>query len=386
MTKPRIVSFLPAATEMVFALGAGDQLIGISHECDFPPDVKGKPVVVRPALDLQSMTLREIDVAVAEQIRSGASLYLVNEDLLCELKPDLILTQNLCQVCAPSGNDLASALKLLHPTPEILWMSPHSLAGIFENIGELGQSLGLASEADACVEECRRRLAQVTAKTARISTRPRVFCMEWADPVYCAGHWVPEMVELAGGRDELARRGTDSVRMAWADVVAWAPEIVVFAPCGFNLEKALEQVSYLEKLPGWADLPAVRNQRAYVVDANSYFARPGPRVVEGTELLAHLIHPERFDWTGPGDAFQSISSSDSTASISSSNASASQTQMKVCPECGQTFECKAGGCWCTDLPHLPRGTVPASDCLCPVCLANAVRLNATLQSAGSSDT
>jgi hypothetical protein len=173
--------------------------------------------------------------------------------------------------------------------------------------------------------------------------------------------------------------------MAWADVVAWAPEIVVFAPCGFNLEKALEQVLYLEKLPGWAELPAVRNQRAYVVDANSYFARPGPRVVEGTELLAHLIHPELFAWTGPGDAFQSISTSDSTASISSSNASASQTRMKVCPECGQTFECKAGGCWCTDLPHLPRGTVPASDCLCPVCLANAVRLSATLQSAGSSD-
>jgi iron complex transport system substrate-binding protein len=370
MTKPRIVSFLPAATEMVYALSAGDQLVGISHECDFPADIKGKPVVVRPALDLQSMTLREIDVAVAEQIRSGASLYTVDEELLCTLKPDLIVTQNLCQVCAPSGNDLSAALKLLNPTPEIVWMSPHSLAGIFENIIELGQALGLASEADACVEECRRRLAQVAAKTAQISTRPRVFCMEWADPVYCAGHWVPEMVELAGGRDELARRGTDSVRMTWADVVDWAPEVVIFAPCGFNLEKALQQVPYLEKLSGWADLPAVRNQRAYVVDANSYFARPGPRVVEGTELLAHLIHPAHFDWNGPADAFQAISAT---------NATSSETRNKVCPECGQTFECRAGGCWCTDLPHLPRGTVPPSDCLCPACLGNAVKLNATLR-------
>jgi len=369
MTKPRIVSFLPAATEMVFALGAGDQLVGISHECDFPPDVKGKPVVVRPALDLQSMTLREIDVAVAEQIRSGASLYTVDEDLLCALKPDLILTQNLCQVCAPSGNDLASALKLLHPAPEILWMSPHSLAGIFENILELGQALSLAAAADACVAECRRRLAQVSAKTAQISSRPRVFCMEWADPVYCAGHWVPEMVELAGGRDELARRGTDSVRMAWADVVQWAPEIVVFAPCGFNLEKALEQVPYLQRLPRWVDLPAVRNHRAYVVDANSYFARPGPRVVEGTELLAHLIHPELFNWNGPADAFQA-------ASISST---ISTKTRKKCPECGRSFECKSGDCWCSDLPHLQRGTIPPSDCLCPVCLANAVKLNATLR-------
>jgi iron complex transport system substrate-binding protein len=366
MTKPRIVSFLPAATEMVFALGAGDQLVGISHECDYPPEVKGKPVVVRPALDLQSMSLREIDVAVAEQIRSGASLYTVDEDLLCALKPDLILTQNLCQVCAPSGNDLASALKLLHPAPEILWMSPHSLAGIFENILELGQALELAAEADACVEECRRRLARVAARTIQISTRPRVFCMEWADPVYCAGHWVPEMVELAGGRDELARRGSDSVRMTWADVVAWAPEVLVFAPCGFNLEKALEQLPYLEALPGWFNLPAVRNQRAYVVDANSYFARPGPRVVEGTELLAHLIHFELFDWKGPSDAFQAISTP-------------TKISRKTCPECGQSFEGKMGGCWCSDLPHLTRGTIPASDCLCPACLANAVKLNATLR-------
>jgi iron complex transport system substrate-binding protein len=370
MTKPRIVSFLPAATEMVFALGAGDLLVGISHECDFPPSVKGKPVVVRPALDLQSMTLREIDVAVAEQIRSGASLYTVDEDLLCELKPDLILTQNLCQVCAPSGNDLASALKLLHPAPEILWMSPHSLAGVFENILELGQALGLTNAADACVEDCRRRLAQVAAKTADISSRPRVFCMEWADPVYCAGHWVPEMVELAGGRDELAHRGSDSVRMAWAEIVEWAPEIIIFAPCGFNLEKALQQVSYLERLPGWAELPAVRKQRAYVVDANSYFARPGPRVVEGTELLAHLIHPELFGWSGPADAFQLIASA---------SASDPETRTKICPECSQNFECKTDGCWCSDLPHLPRGTISASDCLCPVCLANAVKLNATLR-------
>ena len=285
------------------------------------------------------------------------------------MKPDLILTQNLCQVCAPSGNDLASALKLLHPAPEILWMSPHSLAGIFENILELGQALSLAAAADACVAECRRRLAQVSAKTAQISSRPRVFCMEWADPVYCAGHWVPEMVELAGGRDELARRGTDSVRMAWADVVQWAPEIVVFAPCGFNLEKALEQVPYLQRLPRWVDLPAVRNHRAYVVDANSYFARPGPRVVEGTELLAHLIHPELFNWNGPADAFQA-------ASISST---ISTKTRKKCPECGRSFECKSGDCWCSDLPHLQRGTIPPSDCLCPACLANAVKLNATLR-------
>ncbi len=303
----RIVSFLPAATEMVYALGLGDQLVGISHECDFPAEARTKAVVVRPALALEEMSLCEIDVAVAERIGSGGSLYQVYEELLCELKPDLILTQNLCQVCAPSGNDLASALKFLRPTPEILWMSPHSLARDIRKHPRVGPSYGRSSAAESYIDERRERLEKIGARTKNISRRPRVFCMEWADPVYCAGHWVPEMVELAGGTDELARKAADSVRIPWADVLQWSPEVIVFSPCGFNLEKALEQVSHLESQPGWAELPAVRNQRVYAVDANSYFARPGPRVVEGTELLAHLIHPELFDWNGPDDAFRAIS-------------------------------------------------------------------------------
>lgn len=359
MNKPRIVSFLPAATEMVYALGLGDQLVGVSHECDFPLEAKSKPVVVRPALALETMSLREIDVAVAEHIRSGGSLYQVDEDILCDLKPDLILTQNLCQVCAPSGNDLASALKLLDPMPEIVWMSPHSLAEIFENIRELGRATDRSSAAEICVQGRHARLQALAARTRNILRRPRVFCMEWPDPVYCAGHWVPEMVELAGGTDELARKETDSVRIPWADVLKWAPEIIIFSPCGFNLEKAVEQVFHLESQPGWADLPAVRNQQVYAVDANSYFARPGPRVVEGAELLAHLIHPELFGWSGPADAFRTVSTS---------HASASQARTKTCPECGALFECKMGGCWCDDLPPLPPSTSAGADCFCPACL------------------
>lgn len=364
----RIVSFLPAATEMVYALGLGGELLGVSHECDFPAEARGKPVVVRPALALETMSLREIDVAVAERIGSGGSLYQVDETLLCALKPELILTQNLCQVCAPSGNDLASALKLLQPAPEIVWMSPHSLTEIFDNIRELGRVTGRWSAAKALIEDCRARLERVAARTKGIAGRPRVFCMEWADPVYCGGHWVPEMVELAGGTDELARKGTDSVRIRWADVLEWAPEVIVFSPCGFNLEQALEQVEHLESLPGWMELPAVREQRAYAVDANSYFARPGPRVVEGTELLAHLIHPELFAWHGPADAFRAISMA---------NADGSPARVKTCPQCGQIFACRMGGCWCNDLPPL-RSAVPDSDCLCPACLAHAVKMSAAL--------
>ena len=324
MDNPRIVSFLPASTEMVYALGLGDQLVGVSHECDFPAEARTKPVVVRPALPIESMSLREIDVAVAERIGSGGSLYQVDEILLCELKPDLILTQNLCQVCAASGNDLASALKMLDPTPEIVWMSPHSLTEILENMRELGRVTGKSSAAGAFIQLCRTRLQSIAEKTKGIARRPRVFCMEWADPVYCAGHWVGEMVALAGGTDELARKETDSVRIPWPDVLEWSPDIIIFSPCGFNLEKALEQVGYLESQLGWAELPAVRNRRVFAVDANSYFARPGPRVVEGTELLAHLIHPELFSWDGPAEAFRAITSS---------NNCASKEWMKTCPEC-----------------------------------------------------
>ena len=306
MRSPRIASFLPAATEMVYALGLGDCLAGISHECDFPPDAKTRPVIVRPSLALDKMTLREIDIAVAERIASGQSLYQVDEQRLRELKPDLILTQNLCQVCAPSGNELTVAVRLLQPPPQIVWMSPHSLEDIFQNIRELGQATGRAREAEAFITERQMRLARVATRTRDCAHRPRVFCMEWADPVYCAGHWVPEMVDLAGGIDGLARKGTDSIRIPWDDVRKYAPEVLVLSPCGFHLEQALKQVSILKALPGWLELPAVRNGRVFCVDANAYFARPGPRVVEGIELLAHILHPDLFDWNGPADAFRRV--------------------------------------------------------------------------------
>jgi iron complex transport system substrate-binding protein len=215
MKNLHIVSFLPAATEMVYALGLGDQLIGVSHECDFPAAVGTKPVVVRPALAMERMTLREIDVAVSERMRNGKSIYQVDENVLRGLKPDLILTQNLCQVCAPSGNELTVALKLLQPKPEIVWMSPRSLEEIFENIRQLGKATGRLNEAEAFITERRERLEKIAARTKNISHRPRVFCMEWADPIYCAGHWMPEMVELAGGFDALARKRMDSARIQW---------------------------------------------------------------------------------------------------------------------------------------------------------------------------
>lgn len=295
---------------MVCALGLSDALVGITHECDYPAAVKGKPVVVRAILPIEDMSQDEIDAAVVQRIRAGLSLYQVDEALLRQLDPDLILTQDLCQVCAPSGNEVAQVLQLLPHKPRILWLTPRSLAEIFENLRDLGEVTDRVAAAAELIAASRARLDQVADLARSLSTRPRVFCMEWFEPVYASGHWMPEMIEIAGGVDSLGRKGMDSVRLAWQEVVEWAPEVLILAPCGFNLRQTIERARSLASYPGWFDLPAVSAGRVYAVDANSYFARPGPRVVEGTELLAHLIHPELFDWAGPVTAFRRF---DSTA-------------------------------------------------------------------------
>ncbi|HXL81789.1 MAG TPA: cobalamin-binding protein [Pyrinomonadaceae bacterium] len=305
-TAQQIVSFLPSATEMACALGLSDQLVGITHECDYPPEVRGKAIVVRKALPIERMSQREIDVAVSERMREGRSLYEVDEKLLQQLAPDLILTQDLCQVCAPSGNDVSQALNLLPKKPQILWLTPNSLEEIFANLRELGEATGHTKKAEELVAEGRARLHKIQAVTKNLILRPRVFCMEWLDPVYCSGHWVPEMVKIAGGLDALSQAGADSVRIPWEEVVEWKPEVLIVTPCGCDLEQTIEQSRQLFTYPGWSTLPAVLNGRVYAVDANSYFARPGPRVVDGTELLAHLIHPELFSRHGSKTAYQRL--------------------------------------------------------------------------------
>jgi iron complex transport system substrate-binding protein len=291
---------------MICALGLGGRLLGITHECDYPPEIVSKPIIVRSVLPTDGMSPQAIDVAVTNRLREGLSLYQVDEVLLREIAPDLIVTQDLCQVCAPSGNEVAQVLDALPNTPRILWLTPKSLEQIFDNLRELGAATGRLHKAEEVIVESRARLAKIASESSRLSARPRVFCMEWVDPVYCSGHWVPEMVRIAGGVDELGRPGADSVRISWNDVVHWAPEVLMVMPCGCGSAKATEQARQLSDYPGWSELPAVRDGRVYVVDASSYFARPGPRVVAGTELLAHLLHPASFHWKGPPDAFWTV--------------------------------------------------------------------------------
>jgi iron complex transport system substrate-binding protein len=248
----------------------------------------------------------EIDAAVTQRLRQGLSLYQVDETLLRDIAPDLIVTQDLCQVCAPSGNEVAQVLNSLPNKPKILWLTPRSLDEIFDNVRELGAATGRSRQAEEIIADGRERLERIAAQTSRLSDRPRVFCMEWIDPVYCSGHWVPKMVRIAGGNDELGREGTDSVRILWQDVLRWAPEVLIVMPCGCGLAKAAEQAQRLFDYPGAFELPAVNNGRVYAVDANSYFARPGPRVVDGAKLLAHLLHPACCKWRGPSNVFTKL--------------------------------------------------------------------------------
>jgi iron complex transport system substrate-binding protein len=296
MSGRRIVSFLPAGTEMVHALGAGGELVGRSHECDYPESVVDLPVVSRPALDLDDALPGAIDRAVAERMDSGDTLYRIDEVLLRDLRPDVILTQNLCRVCAPSGDELTRAVRKFDLLPEILFLTPRTVAEIEGNILAVGEAIGRVREAANLVYSNRERLAKLRKKVAGVPTR-RVVFLEWTDPLFCGGHWVPEMITLAGGEDPLGRAGEDSVRMDWKDVLSAKPEMIIVSPCGYRLDRSVELARKMPRVPG---------VQMYAVDANAYFARPGPRVIEGVELLAHLFHPDLVAWDGSDEPWERI--------------------------------------------------------------------------------
>jgi iron complex transport system substrate-binding protein len=292
----RIVSFLPAGTEMVHALGAGSELVGRSHECDYPASVLDLPVVSRPTLDLGDASPGAIDRAVAERMDTGDTLYRIDEVLLRDLRPDVILTQNLCRVCAPSGDELTRAVRTFDLLPEILFLTPRTVAEIEGNILAVGEAIGRGREAAKLVYSNRERLAKLKKKVAGVPPR-RVVFLEWTDPLFCGGHWVPEMITLAGGEDPLGRAGQDSVRMEWDDVLSAKPEMIIVSPCGYRLERSVELARKMPRIPG---------VQMYAVDANAYFARPGPRVIEGVELLAHLFHPDLVAWNGKDQPWERI--------------------------------------------------------------------------------
>ncbi len=297
----RICSFLPSATEIVAALGLEESLVGRSHECDFPASVRRKPPVIRPLIDVAGKSPGELDRAVRETMHAQGTLYVAEEALLRELRPDLVLTQDLCRVCAPSGDDLNAVVRRLAHKPTVLSLNPKSLRGILDSILEVGRVTARETTARAVVAGLEERLRAVQSKLPRQLRPPGVFLLEWVDPPFASGHWCPEMVRLAGGREVLGREGEESRRVDWDQVAKAGPEIIVVTPCGYHLARSIEQARQVRDR-----LPAVGAKRVVAVDADSYFARPGPRVVDGVELLAHLFHPELFGWSGPRDAFAKV--------------------------------------------------------------------------------
>ena len=288
-----ICSFLPSSTEILFALGVGEQVAAVTFECDYPPDAVGRSVVVHSAMQ-SGLTPRQIDEAVRQAAVEGGSLYFVDWPLLEALAPDLIVAQDLCRVCAISTPSLARDLSQLAAPPRVLSLSPHSLADVLADIEKVGEAVGRQDAAVALTDALRGRIERVKTR-AEVRARPRVLCLEWLDPLYQGGHWVPEMVALAGGEAVLAMAGEKSVRIAWEQVLVADPEVIVVMPCGFHLDETIAQFRALTLPPVWEELSAVRRGEVYAVAGGDYFSRPGPRLVDGLEILDAILHGDGFD-------------------------------------------------------------------------------------------
>ncbi len=293
----RIVSLLPSATEMVCALGLADQLVGISHDCDYPPEIRGRPVLSE-AIVTSDLPSGAIDSRIRDHVHRGKSVYHLDERQLAALQPELILTQELCAVCAPSYRLVRQAAKVLDADTRIVSLEPQGLADILDNILLVGELTGRERQARALIDDLRARVDRVRAVTAG-RPAPRVACIEWLDPIYVGGHWVPEMVEMAGGRDILGILHEPSRIVEWDALVAAQPEVLVLMPCGFDVPRIKDEMALLTRRTGWEDLPAVQSGRVYLTDATSYFNRPGPRIVTGLEMLAQFLHPDAVASTSP---------------------------------------------------------------------------------------
>jgi iron complex transport system substrate-binding protein len=286
----RIVSLLPSATEIICAMGLGRRLVGVTHACDFPPRVRDLPKVTRTTIPPAAGSA-VIDALVRESLARGGALYALDRRALETVRPDLIVTQALCEVCAVSDHEVRAAACALPRPARVLTLEPQTLGGVLDTIRAVGQVTGADREAADLVTRLTKRIQAVTGRTPRTAHRPRVALLEWLDPPFSSGHWSPELVDLAGGEEVLGRAGERSRAVSWEDVVRARPEVVVVACCGLDVARALDDCRTLSSVPGWPDVPAAASGRVHVVDGSQYFSRPGPRLVDSLELLAHALHP-----------------------------------------------------------------------------------------------
>jgi iron complex transport system substrate-binding protein len=302
---PRIVSLLPSATEIVAALGFGDHLVGRSHECDFPAGVEKLPACSSTKVPVQG-TSGEIDARVKDIVAEGLSVYRVDVDRLRELRPDLILTQTQCAVCAVTPRDLEQALcTWTGAQPAMVSLEPNDLSDVWNDIRRVGEALGVRSRAEQLIGSLTQRLAAIREKTRDLQ-RPSVAAIEWLDPLMSGGNWMPELIEIAGGQSLFARAGEHSNWLDWAALIDADPEVILLLPCGFKIEQTIRDLNLLTENPGWASLRAVKKGRVYLIDGHHFFNRPGPRLVESAEIVAEILHPDRFGFGHRGTGWIQI--------------------------------------------------------------------------------
>jgi len=296
----RVVTLIASATEIVCALGCRDQLVGRSHECDFPPDVRDLPALTEPKFPVDGASY-DIDQRVKAIIQEGTAVYRVFADRLAELDPDVIVTQDQCEVCAASLSDVEQALCDWTGRPmRIVSLQPDSLADIWGDIRKVAGALGIDGQGEALVSDLRKRMAAVQAQATAQVERPRVACIEWVDPLMAAGNWVPELVEMAGGENLFGEAGKHAPWMTWDELAQADPDVILVLPCGYDIARTRQDMPILEAKPGWRNLRAVREGRVVIADGNQYFNRPGPRVAESLEIMAEICHPGALDYGHAG--------------------------------------------------------------------------------------
>lgn len=303
---PRIISLLPSATEIVAALGFGDRLVGRSHECDYPPGVEKLPACSSTKVPVQG-TSYEIDERVKEIVAEGLSVYRVDVERLRELRPDLILTQIQCAVCAVTPRDLEEALSTWTGAgPAMVSLEPNNLNDVWNDIRRVSEALGVPARAEELIDSLTQRLNAIRGE-ARDLSRPTVAAIEWLGPLMAGGNWMPELIEIAGGRSLFAQAGKHSDWLEWATLIEADPEVILLLPCGFKIAQTIRDLNLLTENSAWASLRAVKQGRVYAIDGHHFFNRPGPRLAESAEIVAEILHPERFSFGHRGTRWISIS-------------------------------------------------------------------------------
>lgn len=306
MKASRVVSLLPSCTEIVCALGAGTRLVGRSHECDFPAHVQSLPVCTEAKLATNASSA-EIDRQVKSLLENALSIYRVDAQQLRALRPDLVLTQSQCEVCAVSLPEVEAALtECVGQRPRVLSLAPTKFADLWDNIRDVAKAMQIEDAGKNLCKRLKARVADIIVATSQIKRRPSVVCIEWLDPLMAAGNWVPEMVELAGGLSLFGEAGRHSPWLNWEAVQDHDPEVMIVMPCGFNLDRTRDELPVLTNLPDWSKLRAVRDRRVYLTDGGQFFNRPGPRLIESLEILAEIVHPKQFHFGHEGRGWQRL--------------------------------------------------------------------------------